>query len=352
MNHADEILAYAEASGFTHVSVTLIQVSQADARALQLEEGADDAGSSDEYRLTSTPSLALAMSRPFAVSAWLSLMGPADPEAAAREAPHSLRAQYGLSEAQCGVTGAATDAEARSALLRFFPALLRPSCTLALITPDATSRLDEIVDFAASEGLTVTCSMHTTLSTETATAFLRIEADDAAPPPAAQLHPPGGAPMVSKRSAVEGLSPTPAAPAVGSFEAAVALLASGPSVVMQLAGHGAVERWSALLGPSDPRIARVRCPACLRARLGVDATRAVGYGSRSAEAAARQIRFFFPSAPLTPSSEPASRASHAQHVEAAIRPTLNAGLVALCHAKPPQPVVWLARWLIEHNPNR
>ena len=34
-----------------------------------------------------------------------------------------------------------------------------------------------------------------------------------------------------------------------------------------------------------------------------------------------------------------------------LQPTLSAGLVALCQAKPAEPLRWLGDWLRDHNPN-
>ena len=38
------------------------------------------------------------------------------------------------------------------------------------------------------------------------------------------------------------------------------------------------------------------------------------------------------------------------YVAATLTPTLTAGLVALCRAKPEEPAVFLAQYLKEHNP--
>ena len=38
------------------------------------------------------------------------------------------------------------------------------------------------------------------------------------------------------------------------------------------------------------------------------------------------------------------------YVAATLTPTLTAGLVALCRAKPAEPAAFLAQYLIEHNP--
>jgi len=143
--------------------------------------------------------------------------------------------------------------------------------------------------------------------------------------------------------------PPPPPPPAGTHEAAVALLTSGPCVALALSGKGAIAKWNVLLGPTDPLVAKVRCPGCLRARLGVDATRNVGSGSASAAAAFSEVKFFFPNTVVEP--VPDSKEAKAYASETLV-PTLTTGLVELCTVKPANPVEWLANWLIENNPNK
>ena len=91
----------------------------------------------------------------------------------------------------------------------------------------------------------------------------------------------------------------------------------------------------------------MRCPTCLRARFGVDATRALGFGSLTAAAALVELKYFFPHASMPPLAPAAAK----EYAAATINPTLNKGLIALCRAKPANPTVWLAQWLIANNPN-
>ena len=66
------------------------------------------------------------------------------------------------------------------------------------------------------------------------------------------------------------------------------------------------------------------------------------------EQAASQIKFFFPRAQLPASTEAVAKAK--AEITDALNPTLTAGLVALCRAKPEDPVKWLGAWLTAHNP--
>ena len=142
--------------------------------------------------------------------------------------------------------------------------------------------------------------------------------------------------------------PPPPAPPAGTFEAAVTHLTSAPSHILALSGKGAIARWNALLGPLDPTIAKVRCPGCLRARFGTDATCNVGMGSLNASAAFQELKFFFPKALVDPI--PNGKVAK-DYVTQALTPTLTAGLVELCRTKPAKPVEWLGQWLIANNPN-
>lgn len=155
----------------------------------------------------------------------------------------------------------------------------------------------------------------------------------------------GGWSLAAHDSRAEWAAPPPP-PA--SHEAAVAHLTSGPVIALALSGKGAVARWNALMGPANPLEAKVRCPGCLRARFGSNQTSLVGYASASAEAAFRQCKFFFPSTVADPL--PDSKAAKA-YVQDALMPTLRAGLVELCLARPANPTEWLAEWLALNNPN-
>jgi nucleoside diphosphate kinase len=318
---SSQVLAYAEAVGCTLVASSLLTLTDEQVKSLH---GGVMPPAEITTNLTRGPSLALAISRPLATHAWTALMGPADPAVAAAEAPLSLRALYGTDSTRNTCFGSASEADASRDISNFFPSLLSSHSTLAVLTPDATPHIDAILDAVASIGLSITSRLDATLSADRAAEYLKL-LGPGCPPPAT----------------LTGAPPPP-----GSFEAVVAHLSSAPSVVLVLSGKGAVEQWAALLGPLDPRIAKVRCPACLRARFGMDMTHAVGYGSLSLAAAASELKFFFPRAVVQPLSKADSRA----YVESNLSPTISDGLVALARAKPDKPIEWLAKWMLANNP--
>ncbi|XP_072204168.1 nucleoside diphosphate kinase homolog 5 isoform X1 [Excalfactoria chinensis] len=133
------------------------------------------------------------------------------------------------------------------------------------------------------------------------------------------------------------------------FPNLAAYMSSGPSVAMVLARHQAVSYWKELLGPSNSIKARLTHPHSLRAIYGNDDLRNGLHGSLSISSAEREIRFMFPEA----ISEPIPAGQRARdYLNLHVNPTLLAGLTALCKEKPADPMIWLADWLIEHNPNK
>ena len=88
------------------------------------------------------------------------------------------------------------------------------------------------------------------------------------------------------------------------FKSLVEFMASGPVLVLVLEGEGAIQKWRALMGPTDSRNAR---PDTVRGRFGASYDvhgegqmgeiypmwRNAVHGSDSTEAARREIDFFF-----------------------------------------------------------
>ena len=67
-------------------------------------------------------------------------------------------------------------------------------------------------------------------------------------------------------------------------------MTSGPVVVMVLAGEGAIARWRALMGATDPAKAD---PGTIRKDFGIDVEQNATHGSDAPETAAQEIAFFF-----------------------------------------------------------
>ncbi|NXW62065.1 NDK5 kinase, partial [Eurystomus gularis] len=185
--------------------------------------------------------------------------------------------------------------------------------TLALIKPDAVDKEEEIEDLILRSGFLIVQKRKLQLSPEQCSSFY--------------------ADQYGKLF----------------FPNLTAYMSSGPLVAMVLARYGAVSYWKELLGPSDSLKAKRTHPHSLRAIYGTDDLRNALHGSLSISSAEREIRFMFPEAIL----EPIPTGQRARdYLNLYVKPTLLAGLTALCKEKPADPMTWLADWLIEHNPNK
>ena len=205
-----------------------------------------------------------------------------------------------------------------------------PTRTLAIVKPDAFAAADEILHIAQLAGFTVLQRRTLRLAPARAEAFYAEHR---------------GRPF---------------------FPGLVEFMASGPVVVAALARPGAVAAWRRLLGPTNAADARVAAPRSVRALYGTDGTRNAAHGSDSDASAARELRFFFPAlpAPAPPpgggpgvgASTATSAAGAAEYAAQHLRPVLVKALTALAKAKPSsseaEALAFLARWLIDNNPNR
>ncbi|BFZ02758.1 hypothetical protein BsWGS_05797 [Bradybaena similaris] len=133
------------------------------------------------------------------------------------------------------------------------------------------------------------------------------------------------------------------------FPSLVAYMSSGPAIVLMIARDQAISYWRELIGPTNTIKARQTHPECLRAVYGTDEQRNAVHGSDSFSSAQREIRFFFPDCIV----EPVALGQAAKdYLSKAVNPTLLKGLTDLAKKKPEDPVLWLADWLLENNPNK
>lgn len=79
------------------------------------------------------------------------------------------------------------------------------------------------------------------------------------------------------------------------FSALVDYVSGGPVVAMEIMGSNAVAQWRALLGPTNSAEAKQSAPTTIRALYGTDQTVNAAHGSDSAESAVKELEFFFPS---------------------------------------------------------
>lgn len=129
--------------------------------------------------------------------------------------------------------------------------------TLAIIKPDAISKMGDIFDHMASEGFVISQAKMVQLSPKEANLFYA------------------------------GYETRP-------FHAElVSLISEAPVIACELMSEDAVGRWREVLGPTDSTVARKEAPGSIRARFGTDAMQNACHGSDSPQSASREAEFFF-----------------------------------------------------------
>lgn len=79
------------------------------------------------------------------------------------------------------------------------------------------------------------------------------------------------------------------------FNGLLNFITEGPVIAMELMSLDAINRWRNLIGPTDCAQARSEAPNSMRAKFGKDNTRNACHGSDSPASAERELEFFFPS---------------------------------------------------------
>ncbi|KAL7641484.1 UNVERIFIED_CONTAM: hypothetical protein RMT77_007355 [Armadillidium vulgare] len=186
--------------------------------------------------------------------------------------------------------------------------------TLAMIKPDAVSKIEQIEEEIHDAGFTILQKKHHTLTKEEAEEFYAEHE---------------GKPF---------------------FETLIEYMTSGAVVAMVLSKKDAIAEWRKFLGPTKVSVALEEAPESFRARYGDpdNDSHNAGHGSDSEESAQREIQFFFPQLTLEP---PTDEEGAKDYLNFSISPTLVRGLSELCKEKPGEPAIWLADWLLKNNPN-
>ncbi|NXL83919.1 NDK7 kinase, partial [Alectura lathami] len=135
----------------------------------------------------------------------------------------------------------------------------RKERTLALIKPDATPKIGELVDIIVNAGFTITKAKMMVLSRKEAVDFY---VDHQSKP---------------------------------LYNELLQFITSGPVVAMEILGDDAVCKWKTLLGPANSAVARTDAPDSIRANFGQDGVRNAAHGPDSVASAAQELELFFPS---------------------------------------------------------
>jgi len=300
-------------SGFTIIAQKEVTINDATARELNKEFA--DSPNYEEIVTSYTKGIgyAVVLERDSAINFWKEIIGPTSPEMAKEMAPQSLRAKFGVSDANNGVHGSdsPTSAEKEISLLfgdevSPFPegmqrapshahlinheqeyhtqensvkaAAVRSSLTkkddtaenvsispgalqrtLALIKPDAygAGKKDEIMNIIRNAGFTVVAEQEAHWSVDKAQAFYKEHE---------------GKPF---------------------YEELTNWMSSAPIYTVVLEKEDAVVAWRALAGPTNSNSARETAPQSIRALFGTDGSQNAVHGSDSPDSSKREIEIVF-----------------------------------------------------------
>uniref|UniRef100_A0A8D0EKJ1 DM10 domain-containing protein n=1 Tax=Strix occidentalis caurina TaxID=311401 RepID=A0A8D0EKJ1_STROC len=129
----------------------------------------------------------------------------------------------------------------------------RKERTLALIKPDAMTKIGELIDIIINAGFTITKAKMMVLSSLDHHVLF---------------------PFCSEL---------------------LQFITSGPIVAMEILGDDAVCKWKTLLGPANSAVAQTDAPDSIRANFGQDGLRNAAHGPDSVASAAQELELFFPS---------------------------------------------------------
>ncbi|KAJ1862615.1 hypothetical protein LPJ78_004600 [Coemansia sp. RSA 989] len=223
--------------------------------------------------VTSAPSLALELAKPDAPLFWQITMGADDPSTATRDAD-SIRGILATDRIRNAVDGSQEPEDAARQLDLVFsdavPALPYDNflmqraddanATLALIKPDISGNEDavaRVISRIIARGYSIKDRVDIQLSRAQAAAFYA-QLDD-----------------------------TP------EFSELLDFMTSGPVIALHLEGDDVIRGWRMMIGPDSVEAARQQVPLSIRALLGSTGLQNAVYGSESAEAAKRELDFFF-----------------------------------------------------------
>ncbi|XP_054870171.1 nucleoside diphosphate kinase 7 isoform X1 [Amphiprion ocellaris] len=196
--------------------------------------------------VSSGPVVAMELMGDEAMSIWRRLLGPADPAVARREAPQSVRAQFGTDGIKNVGHGSDSLAAAARELEFFFPTTVGygPSntaiytdCTCCIIKPHAISEglTGKILNSISAAGFEISALQMFNVDRANAEEFYEV---------------------------YKGV--------VTEYPSMVTELCSGPCMVLEIHGADTPKTFREFCGPADPEIARHLRPTTLRALYGKD----------------------------------------------------------------------------------
>uniref|UniRef100_A0A8C2WYF6 Nucleoside diphosphate kinase homolog 7 n=1 Tax=Cyclopterus lumpus TaxID=8103 RepID=A0A8C2WYF6_CYCLU len=208
---------------------------------------------------SSGPVVALELMGDEAVSIWRRLLGPADSSAARKEAPQSVRAQFGTDGVKNVGHGSDSLAAAARELEFFFPSTAGrgPSntavygdCTCCIIKPHAVAE--------GRDACPLIMSQHFNVDRANAEEFYEV---------------------------YKGV--------VTEYPTMVTELCSGPSMVLEIHGTDVAQSFRGFCGPADPEVCRHLRPTSLRALYGRDKVKNAVHCTDLPEDGLLEVQYFF-----------------------------------------------------------
>ncbi|XP_054458406.1 nucleoside diphosphate kinase 7 [Anoplopoma fimbria] len=218
---------------------------------------------------SSGPVVALELMGDEAVSIWRRLLGPADSSTARKEAPQSVRAQFGTDGVKNVGHGSDSLAAAARELEFFFPSTVGhgPSntatctdCTCCIIKPHAVSEglTGKILNSISAAGFQISALQMFNVDRANAEEFYEV---------------------------YKGV--------VTEYPSMVTELCSGPCMVLEIHGTDAPQSFREFCGPADPEISRHLRPTTLRALYGRDKVKNAVHVTDLPEDAVLEVQYFF-----------------------------------------------------------
>ncbi|XP_056271349.1 nucleoside diphosphate kinase 7 [Pseudoliparis swirei] len=214
---------------------------------------------------SSGPVVALELMGDEAVSVWRTLLGPADSSAARKEAPLSVRAQFGTDSLKNVGHGSESLAAAARELEFFFPSTAGHGPANTAVYGDCTCCI--IKPHALAEGLSGK------ILNSISEAGFHISA------------------LQMVRQSLQSPPETPRVYRGFLSQMMVRELSSGPCMVLEV--QGAVQSFRRFCGPADPEVARHLRPASLRALYGDDRVKNGVHCTDLPEDGLLEVQYFF-----------------------------------------------------------
>ncbi|XP_051231791.1 nucleoside diphosphate kinase 7 isoform X1 [Dicentrarchus labrax] len=219
--------------------------------------------------VSSGPVVAMELMGDEAMSIWRRLLGPADSTVARKEAPQSVRAQFGTDGIKNVGHGSDSIAAAARELEFFFPSTighgpsntaLYTDCTCCIIKPHAISEglTGKILNSISAAGFEISALQMFNVDRANAEEFYEV---------------------------YKGV--------VTEYPSMVTELCSGPCMVLEIHGTNAPQSFREFCGPADPEISRHLRPTTLRALYGKDKVKNAVHCTDLPEDGVLEVQYFF-----------------------------------------------------------